>query len=244
MAGMGNETSMGGAARSFPATRWSLVRAAGGASEERRQALDELLGTYWKPLYFFFRRKGLAVEAAKDAVQGLCAHLLEGDFFARPDPDRGRFRSYLRATAAHYLVNQHAYATARKRGGGVKTLPLDLAAVEGELAAHPTPAEDAYEREWALGVMERCLERLRAEFDSGVRRGPFAAVLRYFSAGERPSYEATAREHGLTVSQLKATLHRARRRFRELVRLEVAQTLDDPTETDGELTTLLRALRP
>src|SRR5262245_20324830 len=106
---MRDETAIGGASRDFPSTRWSLILSSRGTGEARRAALGELLEAYWRPLYFFARRKGRSVEAAKDAVQGFLAHLLEkDDFLARLDPAKGRFRGYLKTALDHWLVNLHA----------------------------------------------------------------------------------------------------------------------------------------
>jgi len=236
---------MGGEAREFPPTRWTLVFSTRGTPESGRAAFDELLKLYWKPLYFYARRKGLEVEAAKDAVQGLFARLLEGDFSRNLDPEKGRFRGYLRASMDHHLANLHESRSALKRGGGAAILSLDCAGAERELAAEPpSGAEPAYDREWAVGVMERSLTLLKAEFEGGARRGPFDLFLRFFSADAAPSYEEAARGAGMTLSQLKSFLHRTRARFRGLVRSEVSRTLADPGDAESEIDTLARALGP
>lgn len=236
------ETAIGGPAGEFPRTRWTLVLSAREGPEARRSALGELLGAYWKPLYHRARRKGLSIESAKDAVQGLFAQLLERDFVATLEPGKGTLRSYLRAALDHFLINAHDAAAAAKRGGGRAAAPLDFDVAEGELAGAPEPPDAAFEREWATGVMERALSRLGTEFEGGGREGPFDLVLQFFRFGEAPSYERAAAERGMSLPQLKAFLHRARVRFRELVREEVAQTVGDPGEVDAEMAELLRAL--
>jgi hypothetical protein len=120
--------------------------------------------------------------------------------------------------------------TALKRGGGYRLVPLDLVLAERELPAAPEPAEEAFEREWALGLMDRALERLRAEYEDGPRKGRAEVVLRFFALAEAPTYTEAAAACGMTVPQWKATLHRARARFREILREEVAATVED----DGE----------
>jgi RNA polymerase sigma-70 factor (ECF subfamily) len=227
----------------FPATRWTLIAAARSDPAARRAALEELLAQYWTPLYCFARRKGLDVDSAQDAVQGFIARLLERDAIARVDPARGRFRSYLRTALAHHLANEHAHATAQKRGGAAVIVALDFDVAERRLDGAPSLPEQAFEREWALGVMERALARLRGEFDDGQRRGPFALVAAFFGgAATPPSYENAAAAHGMSAPQLKAFLHRARVRYRELLRDEVAQTVDDPAAIDDEIRALLQAL--
>jgi RNA polymerase sigma-70 factor (ECF subfamily) len=227
----------------FPVTRWTLIAATRGDPTGRRAALEELLGLYWMPLYCFVRRHGLDADAAQDAVQDFIARLLDRDAFARLDPARGRFRAYLRTALAHHLANRHEHATAQKRGGAAVTIPLDFDVAERRLDGAPLPAELAFEREWALAVMDRALARLRDEFDSGQRRGPFALVAAFFGAAQPPpSYDEAAAAHGMSATQLKAFLHRARVRYRELLREEVAPTLDDAAQIDDEIRALLQAL--
>lgn len=238
---MVEETAIGGPAREFPRTRWTLIASSRESTERRRAAMEELLAAYWKPLYTYVRRKGLNIEAAKDAVQGFFARLLERDFPAGLDPAKGPLRAYLRTALANFLVNQHEGAVAEKRGGGRVAVTLDFDVAERDLRSVPDSPDAAFDREWALGVMERATARLRGEFEGGERKGPFDLVLRFLGFGEAPSYAEAAKAAGMSVVQLKAFLHRARARFRELVREEVADTAGDP---DAELGELLRALRP
>jgi RNA polymerase sigma-70 factor (ECF subfamily) len=226
----------------FPATRWTLIATARGDSAARRAALEELLAQYWTPLYCFARRKGLDVEAAQDAVQSFLARLLERDAIARADPARGRFRAYLRTAMAHHLANEHARAAAQKRGGAAVVMPLELDVAERRLDGAPLLPEQAFEREWARAVMERALARLRDEFAAGKRRGPFELVAAFFGGGEPPSYADAAAAHAMTAPQLKAFLHRARLRYRELLRDEVAPTVEDASAVDDEIRALLQAL--
>jgi len=226
----------------FPRTRWTLILAARDSPEAAQRALSELSRTYWRPLWVYLRKKGLDAEEAQDGVQELILRLIEKDALARLAPERGRLRGYLKATADHWLVNRHEKAAAAKRGGDSPHVPLDLALAERSLAfADSAPsAEAAFDREWAAAVMERALARLKAEFESGERRGPFELVLAFFGGAAAPSYKEAAARHHLTVPALKAFLHRARTRFRELVREEVADTMEgDP---DPEIAALLEAL--
>jgi RNA polymerase sigma factor (sigma-70 family) len=235
-----NASAVGGGGR-FPTTRWTLILAAREGDEPRRAALEQLLSAYWRPVYFYLRRRGLSVEDAEDAVQGLFAQLVQGDFPLRLDPSRGRFRSYLLTAVDHYLVNLHEKRTALKRGGAVRFVPLDLAPVENELMAAPEEPRLAFEREWALGVMERALFRLGDEYREGRRKGT-EAILGFFRLEDAPSYAQAAAASGMTVVQFKAALHRARRRFREILREEVAGTVDGEGQADEELGELLRVL--
>ncbi len=227
---------------SFPSTRWTLIVSARESPEARRAALDELLKSYWRPLYCFARRKGQGPELAQDAVQGFLVHLLERDFLSRLDPSRGRMRSFLRTALENYLVNQHEKERARKRGGGVVTISIDLELAERTLADAPAEPESAFDREWALILMERAMNKLKAEFESGQRRAPFEAVADFFRVGEPPSYKEVADRHGLTIPQLKSLLHRTRVRFRELVEQEATDTLAEPEQAGLEVRELLGQL--
>ncbi len=227
----------------FPSTRWTLILSARESPERRRAALNELLGDYWRPLYSYARRKGCDPEAAQDAVQGFVTHLLGRDFISRLDPARGRLRSYLRTSLDNYLANVHERETAHKRGGNAVMVPLDIELAERTLTAAPTDAEDAFDHEWALVLMERALERLRREFDSGQRKAPFEAVADFFRAGEVPSYKEIATRHGMTLPQLKSLLHRTRLRFRELMAEEAADIVAGQEDAAVEVTELLGRLR-
>jgi RNA polymerase sigma-70 factor (ECF subfamily) len=227
----------------FPNTRWTLVLAAGqGDAEAKRAALESLLTAYWRPVYVFLRRKGLRPVAAEDAVQGLFLRLLERDAIARLDRTRGRFRSYLLTALEHYLVNRHEHDAARKRGGGERLVALETLDVERDLPAVPDDPARAFDREWALAVMERALARREAEYAAGRRKGSAQAMLRFFRLDQAPSHAQAAAECGMTPSQFKAALHRARERFRAILREEVADTV--PAESDGadELRSLFQAL--
>jgi len=237
---MVEETAIGGPAREFPGTRWTLIASSRQSPEGRRAAMEELLRTYWKPLYSYARRKGLSIEAAKDAVQGFYARLIEQDFLAALDPGKGPLRAYLKTALSNFLVNQHESAVAEKRGGGRVAVALDFDVAERDLDRVPDSPDAAFDREWAVGVMERATAALRREYEGGERKGPFDLVLRFLGFGEAPPYAEAAKAAGMSVVQLKAFLHRARLRFREIVREEIAGTAEDP---DAELGELLRALK-
>lgn len=224
----------------FPTTRWTLILSARSGEEQRRVALETLCTAYWRPVYLYMRRKGLDAEAAQDAVQGLFAQLIEKDFLARLDPTRGRLRGYLRASADNYLSHQRTASHAEKRGGRALILQLDAEDLEPLAASVPEDPILAFEREWALAVMSRALDRLREDYTAGRRQGNVNVIFRFFGAGTPPSYAEAAAESGVSVAQFKAGLHRARARFREILQEEVADTVDG--NADGELTDLLRIL--
>jgi RNA polymerase sigma factor (sigma-70 family) len=224
----------------FPTTQWSVVLSSRDGDAAWRAALETLLPLYWKPVYFFLRRKGLSVEAAEDAVQGFFVHVMERDALPRADPARGRFRSYLLTCLDHYLINQHERDVAVKRGGRVKVVALDTGIAERELHAAPLDPSLAFDREWASGVMDRTIARLTREYEEGRRKGPAEVFLSFFRAEEAPTYADSAAACGMTVAQFKAALHRARERFSELLREEVAATVEG--DVDLEMKALVAAL--
>lgn len=226
----------------FPTTRWTLILAGRETTTARRELLAALLGDYWRPLYVYLRRRGLGAAEAEDAVQSFAVRLLETDPLARLDPSRGRLRAYLKTALQHHVQNLHAQELAQRRGGGAKVVPLDGELAERLTSAAPEGADEAFQRAWAASVFERALQALREEYARDQRRGPFALLESYFHGQAVDSYAELAQEHQMSVPQLKSFLHRARTRFRELVRGQVADTVANPDEVDQEMQELLRAL--
>jgi RNA polymerase sigma-70 factor (ECF subfamily) len=224
----------------FPETRWTLVLAARLDPEKRRPALESLVRPRWKALYVVARKHGLAPAEAEDAVQGFVTRLLEGDVLARLDPGRGRLRSYLRTAFRHYLSSQREEERAQKRGGGER--PVDLADVEAWVESPGASPEALFDRAWALSLFSDALSELHREYQSGARRGPFEVVEELFQFGAAPPYAELAVRHQMSVPQLKAFVHRARVRFRELLRSRVAETLTDSDDPDDELAALLQVM--
>ena len=231
----------------FPTTRWSLVLLAGDpATPLARESLAELCGAYWYPLYAYIRRRGHGPEQAADLTQDFFARALEKGLLAEADPSRGRFRSFLRTVCAHFLANRRDRDQARKRGGGRAALPIDPADAEGryalELADGLTP-ERIFDRSWALTLLGQVLDRLGREYDEAGKAATFEA-LRGVLAGDpdAPSYAEVAARLGTSEGAARVAAHRLRRRYGELLRLEIAATLADPAEVDDEIRDLFAAL--
>jgi RNA polymerase sigma-70 factor (ECF subfamily) len=228
----------------FETTRWGLVLAARGGTPEAREALAELCGLYWYPLYAFVRRKGRDEHEAGDLVQGFFARLLEKEDIAAADPARGKFRSFLMAACAHYTANRDDHERAAKRGGGRPVVAIDRGEAEGRYAqepAHEMTAERLFERRWALTLLGRVLERL--EFDmarSGKSRQFEALRPALLGEGDRLPFAEVAGVLGITEEAARAAAHRLRKRYREILREEVARTVGDGDE--GEVEEELRAL--
>jgi RNA polymerase sigma-70 factor (ECF subfamily) len=225
----------------FKDTRWSLVL---GARDRDDRALAGLCRAYWYPLYAFVRRRGHSPEDARDLTQEFFARLLEKEWLAAVDPQRGRFRSFLLAAMSHFLANEWDRARAQKRGGDQVFVPIDVATAEGRLGREPSTdgsdAERAFERRWALTLLERALERLRAEQDDA-GRARFER-LKELLVGDGGGYGAAAASLGISEGAVKVAVHRLRRQYREAVRREVAQTVLDPESLEDELRALMAAL--
>jgi RNA polymerase sigma-70 factor (ECF subfamily) len=223
----------------FPATRWTLVLAARDRPQERRVALEALVAPRWRALYVLARKRGLAPADAEDAVQGFLARLIEGDVLSKLDPGRGRLRAYLRTAFQNHLVNLHEHSQAARRYAG---RPASFDDVEALVAAPAPSAESLYDRAWALQLFEEALGTIERELAAGERRGPFEVLRELFRFGETAPYPELAARHGMTVPQLKSFVHRAKGRFRQLLRAQVADTVAEGDDVDAELGALLEAL--
>jgi RNA polymerase sigma-70 factor (ECF subfamily) len=226
----------------FPPTRWTLVLAARGRPEERRRALEELIAPRWRALYVLARKRGLAAAEAEDAVQSFLARVVEGDLLARVDPARGRLRTFLRAAFHNHLLNLHEHEAAARRGGAHRA--VDIEAVEALVASPAPSAEAAFDRAWALGTFDAALGALERELDGGAGGGRSAVLRELFHFGETAPYAELAPRLGMSVPQLKSFVHRAKGRFRQLLRAEVADTLDAGEDADAELSVLMGLLSP
>ena len=232
----------------FATTRWSLVVAAGQReSPEGRAALEELCRTYWYPLYAYLRRRGSDAHEAQDLTQAFLTQLVAHDRIAVADPNRGRFRSFLLGSLNHFVANERRYAAAEKRGGGHRLLSVDVQRGEQRYASEPpdaATAESLFERRWALTVLERALDRLREDYTSSGKRDLYETLLLALSGvplGE--NYRDVAARFGMTEGAIKVTVHRMRRRCRELIRDEIRQTVCDESQVEEELRQLFSALR-
>jgi RNA polymerase sigma factor (sigma-70 family) len=229
----------------FLTTRWSVVLA---AVEEHtpagRAALESLCKHYWFPLYAFARRRGESHEGAQDAVQSLFAALLERRDLSSLSPERGRFRAFLLAAMKHLLANEARRASAEKRGGARVTLSIDFDDAATRYAAEPVDAltpETLFDRAWALEVLRRTLDLLALEYEAEGRRGLFDQLEREL-AGERVGYAAVGTALGMTEGAVKVAAHRLRRRWRELLRSEIAGTVASEIDVEAELAGLFEAL--
>ncbi len=230
----------------FETTRWSLVRAAVGQPSQARQALEILCSTYWYPLYAYIRHRGNSAEDAKDLIQEFFTRFLEKDYLKDVDPAKGRFRSFLLASVNHFLSNEWDRAKTLKRGGSVTFLPLDFAAAEERHARGPTQdltPERLFDRAWALAMLESVLARLRRECAEAGKTDQFDRLKGMLTGqGGSVPYRELGTELGLSEGAVKVAVHRLRRRYRDLLFEEIAQTLAQGESVDDELRHLLSAI--
>jgi DNA-directed RNA polymerase specialized sigma24 family protein len=236
------------APRHFCSTHWSVVlKARQTGSSEAQEALAWLCEHYWYPLYAFVRRKGHDPDAARDLTQAFFARLLEKDTFGEADPARGRFRTFLLAALQNFVANAHDHDRALKRGGGQAPVRLDWGEAEsryGSDVAHEMTAEKLFLRRWALTLLDRVLQRLRAEYAEDRKEKLFEAIKPFLVGNaSAETYAEVGQRLKLNEGAVKVAVHRMRRRYRELLRAEILETVEDPQAVDSELRDLFEALR-
>jgi RNA polymerase sigma factor (sigma-70 family) len=222
----------------FPTTRWTMVVAAGGPRrKEARSALAALCESYWYPLYAYLRRRGYPADQAQDLTQEFFIRVLEGRYVDRADPEKGRFRAFLLTSLKFFVADEEDRNRAKKRGGGA-LLPLEFSSGEDRYQrepAHDETPERIFERRWALTVLDRVVEKLRDEFVHHGRPEHFERLKVFLLGQSDAPYAALAREMNTSEGALKVAIHRLRKRYRELFRQEIADTVADPAEAETEL---------
>jgi RNA polymerase sigma-70 factor (ECF subfamily) len=222
---------------SFPATQWSVVLAAGGGeSPPAARALDSLCRAYWVPLYAFVRRSGYASADAEDLTQQFFARLLAGEGLRTADPSRGRFRTFLLTSLQRFLVSEWRRGQALKRGES-QLIRVDPARAEEliGLASTGRSPEIEYDRQWADQVLRQALTRLSEEYTADGKARLYEQLRGQVWGVPEASGTDLAAELGLTEGALRVAVHRLRRRFRELLRSEVAATVAGEADVDDEL---------
>jgi RNA polymerase sigma-70 factor (ECF subfamily) len=235
-----------GARQDFPMTHWSVVLAAVQADSPRAAAaLETLCRSYWPPLYAFIRRRGHSPEEAQDLTQEFFARLLKRNDLAATSPEKGRFRSFLLAMLKHFLVNEWHRDQCQKRGGGQIAMFLDAQPVEAryqvELVETATP-EGVFERHWAFTLLDQTMNRLREEYASAGKRDLFDLLKETLSGEKRTPRAELAARCGISVGAVDVAAHRLRRRYGELLRDEIAQTVSQPNEVEEEIRHLMAVL--
>jgi RNA polymerase sigma factor (sigma-70 family) len=230
----------------FATTHWSIVVSAGGSrSAEVDRALALLCENYWFPLYAFARRAGYSAEDAQDLTQEFFARLLVQRFFTKADREKGKFRTFLLAALKHFLADERDRAHAQKRGGGQTVISLDGLDAETRYGLEPvsnlTP-EKMFEKQWALSLLEHVLSRLHAEMAAEGKSALFEALKDTLTGARSIAYAAIGSKLGMTEGAVKVAVHRLRRRYRDLLREQIAETVASPDEIGDEIRYLLSCL--
>jgi RNA polymerase sigma factor (sigma-70 family) len=227
----------------FPTTVWSIVAAAGEDGGERsRKALEELCHKYWQPLHAYVIRRGVPDDQAQDLTQSFFAKLLEKNYVRDASREQGRFRTFLLASLRHFLANEFDAQRAQKRGGEYRQVSLQsVDETKGGVTGSTSPERD-YEKHWALTVMSNARQCLQDEMARSDRLRLFETLSGVLDGDGDVSYRKLAAAAGMSEGAIKVAVHRLRRRYREMVQREVANTVADPEQADQELQFLRRAL--
>lgn len=231
----------------FVTTHWTVVLAAGRVgSPQANVALEELCRTYWYPLYAYVRRHGHSREDAEDLTQGFFARLLEKNYLEGISSDGGKFRSFLLVALKRFLANEWDRANRQKRGGGAPPLSLDWQ--EAEERYQITPANNLspdklFDRAWATVVLERVIMRLRDEHHGEGKGDLYERLKQFLMMGKAEvPYAKAAADLKMSEGAVRVTVHRMRKRYRELLREEITQTLASPGQAEEEMQALFSAL--
>ena len=231
----------------FATTRWTLVLAAGNrANPQAPAALNDLCGIYWPPIYAYLRRHGWDCRQAEDLTQGFFLKLVERDGIGHARAERGKFRTFLLSALKNYIADERARERAIKRGGGNRVFSFDFREGEEWLVCEPSHDESPeriFDRRWAATVIARALARLEQGMTASVGVERFAALRPFLSSGQPGAYAGVARTLGISEAAVRVGVHRMRRKFGELLRAEVAQTVESPADIEDELRHLQRIVR-
>lgn len=230
----------------FDDTQWSLVHRAASNGAEAREALAALCQSYWPPLYSFLRARGYSKEDASDLLQGFFLVLIEKNFIQIARPEMGRFRSFLLTALVRYVSNDAAKNRAIKRGGGVTHVHIDAddaEALHERIPSGTRTPEETFERQWALGILERALDELGTSYRDAGKHALFDALRPHLAAsGAESDYSDIAAQLHMTPGAVRVAVHRLRNRYRETIRRIVAATVANPDSIDDELKHLIEVL--
>lgn len=232
----------------FLTTQWTQVTQAAGSTPEARAALSDLCARYWAPVHRFILRERHDPDASRDLTQEFFSRLLAGSGVTGAARQNGRFRTYLLGAVKHFLADERDHSLALKRGNGLQPTSLSAPSTDSSPGLQiPDPAaapdDTRFDREWALLLLDRAYATLTAEWSAAGRARDFQ-ILRPWLIGDTDSLSQSdaARQLGMREGAVKVAIHRLRKRLREIVRHDIAQTVSTPTEVDDELRYFVRVL--
>jgi RNA polymerase sigma factor (sigma-70 family) len=230
----------------FATTHWTVVLAAGGRhTAQSDTALEQLCKTYWFPLYAYVRRRGHTKEDAEDLTQAFFARFLEKNYLGNLAAEKGKFRAFLLTSLKHFLANEWDKSQRQKRGGGSAHFSLDwkTADTQFQIASNAEPSPDkAFDREWAVALLEKVVSRLQTECAADGRAKQFEQLKIFLTAGKGAiPYSDAAKKLNMDEGAIRTAVHRLRKRYRELLRDEISQTLADAAQVDEEMRALFGA---
>ncbi|MFI5381613.1 MAG: RNA polymerase sigma factor [Tepidisphaerales bacterium] len=233
--------------RRFLTTHWSIVLAAGSEGSSRAvEAMQRLCRAYWYPLYAYIRRRGNAAHDAQDLTQEFFALLLQRHDLADVRREKGRFRSFLLASLDHFLANERKKANRLKRGGGRIIVSIDPVSAEHRYAQEPwhdLSPDKLFERRWAMTLLEQAINHLRQEFLIADKLPLFERLKVYLTGDQNgPAYADMGAQLGLGEAAVKMAVSRLRRRYREVLRAEIAQTVASAEDIEDEIHHLFAAV--
>ena len=230
----------------FTTTSWSSLDAIRSGTPQATEALENLCRKYWYPLYAYVRRVGNDAHDAEDLTQGFFQQVLEKNLLGGADRSRGKFRSYLLIALKFYLQNARAFRTAQKRGGGRILISLDDESPEARYVKEPSTEaspEKMFEQRWAMTILEHVQRQLQEDYEGRDKGDLFDALKGFLSeTADMRDYNTVAERLGMKPNAVAVAVHRLRDRYRELVRVEVAQTVASPEDVDAEMQHFFTAL--
>lgn len=229
----------------FATTHWTVVLAAGRKrTPQSDQALEELCQTYWYPLYAYIRRRGYSKEDAEDLTQAFFERFLSKNYLDGVKAERGRFRAFLLASLKHFLANEWDRSQRQKRGGSATHFSLNwqTADTQFQVAAKVVSPDAEFDREWAIALLEKVISRLEHECRKEGRHEQFATLRPFLTAGKGSiAYAEVAHSSGMDEGAVRVAVHRLRKRYRQLLTDEIAQTLSDNAKVEDEMKALFAA---
>ena len=235
-------------AASFHTTRWTIVMSAAQSQAPGGQsALAQLCRNYWYPLYMFARRRGHSPDDAQDLTQGFFLHLLEHRALTQVDQLKGKFRSFLLASFQNYLSNESKRARCFKRGSKYQFVSLNCESTESRYLMEPVDlltGQKVFDAPWAMTLLNQVMIQSGKEYAAQGKSSTFEALTVFLRIGDNsvPSYEEVAKKLEIGVPAVKTLIHRLRKQDTAILREEVARTVSEPGEIDGEIHALCDAL--